>query len=161
MKFVTAIIKPFKLDEVREALAAVGVQGITVTEVTVDGGSGPLRAWHYRPADNGDDSPRPLLVAYHGGGWVIGDLDTHDHLCRLICRDAAAHVLSVDYRLAPEHKAPAAVDDAYAAYLWAREHAVELGADPGRVAVGGDSAGGNLAAALALMGAMPIRRSGR
>ena len=93
---------------------------------------------------------RPLLVFYHGGGWVIGDLDTHDHLCRLICRDAAAHVLSVDYRLAPEHKAPAAVDDAYAAYLWAREHAVELGADPGRVAVGGDSAGGNLAALVTL-----------
>ena len=102
---------------------------------------------HYRPAGAG---PAPLLVFYHGGGWVIGDLDTHDHLCRLICRDAAAHVLSVDYRLAPEHKAPAAVDDAYAAYLWAREHAVELGADPGRVAVGGDSAGGNLATVVAI-----------
>jgi acetyl esterase/lipase len=87
-----------------------------------------------------------LLVFYHGGGWTIGDLDTHDALCRLTCRDADIHVLSIDYRLAPEHPAPAAVDDAYAAFRWACEHAAELGAIPGRVAVGGDSAGGNLAA---------------
>jgi acetyl esterase/lipase len=88
------------------------------------------------------------LVFYHGGGWTIGDLDTHDALCRLTCRDAGIHVLSIDYRLAPEHPAPAAVEDAYAAFKWAYEHAGELGALPGRVAVGGDSAGGNLAAVV-------------
>jgi len=87
-----------------------------------------------------------LLVFYHGGGWTIGDLDTHDALCRLTCRDADVHVLSVDYRLAPEHPAPAAVDDAYAAFRWAHEHAGDLGAIPDKLAIGGDSAGGNLAA---------------
>jgi acetyl esterase len=89
---------------------------------------------------------RPLLVFFHGGGFVLGDIDTHDALCQVICRDADVHVLSIDYRLAPEHKAPAAVEDAYAAYLWAVDHVGELGADPTRIAVGGDSAGGNLAA---------------
>ncbi len=88
------------------------------------------------------------MVFLHGGGWVFGDLDSHDSACRLICRDAGVHVLAVDYRLAPEHPAPAAVDDAYAAYRWAREHAAELGADPRRVAVAGDSAGGNLTAVV-------------
>ena len=102
-------------------------------------------ARHYRPGDVG---PAPLLVFFHGGGWVIGDLDTHDALCRLTCRDAGIHVLSIDYRLAPEHPAPAALDDAYAAFRWAHEHAAELGAIPGKVAVGGDSAGGNLAAVV-------------
>ena len=106
------------------------------------------------------DSSAPLLVFYHGGGYVLGDIDTHDALCRVICRDAGVHVLSVDYRLAPEHKAPAAVDDAYAAYRWALDHAAELGADPHRVAVGGDSAGGNLAAAGVAAGPA-TRASGR
>ncbi len=100
------------------------------------------------PANNGEGEP--LLVFYHGGGQVIGDLDTHDDLCRQICREGGLHVLSVDYRLAPEHKAPAGSDDAYAAFQWALDHAGELGADPGRVAVGGDSAGGNLAALVSL-----------
>ncbi len=87
---------------------------------------------------------------YHGGGFVVGGVDTtHDNLCEIICHDAGVHVLSVDYRLAPEHKAPAAAEDAYAAYLWAREHAADLGADGSRVVVGGDSAGGNLAAVVA------------
>lgn len=79
---------------------------------------------------------------------MIGDLDTHDALCRLTCRDAGAHVLSIDYRLAPEHPAPAAIEDAYAAFQWACENAGRLGAAPGLVAVGGDSAGGNLAAVV-------------
>ena len=87
----------------------------------------PRRGTTARPAA----APAPLLVFYHGGGWVIGDLDTHDALCRLTCRDAGIHVLSIDYRLAPEHPAPAAVDDAYAAFRWAYEHAAELGAIPG------------------------------
>jgi acetyl esterase len=118
---------------------------VGVSELSIPGPAGPIPARHYRPMTPG---PAPLLVFYHGGGWVLGDLDTHDPLCRLTCRDAGVHVLSIDYRLAPEHVAPAAVDDAYAAYLWAAEHAEELGASPGKVAVGGDSAGGNLAAVV-------------
>jgi acetyl esterase len=114
-----------------------------VTTRSIPGPGGPITARHYRP-DNAAGAP--LLVYYHGGGFVVGDLDTHDSVCRRICRDAVVHVLSVDYRLAPEHKAPAASDDAFAAYRWALDHAGDLGADPARVAVGGDSAGGNLAA---------------
>ncbi|WP_026422922.1 alpha/beta hydrolase [Actinokineospora inagensis] len=97
----------------------------------------------------GVDDQAPLLVFYHGGGWVIGDLDTHDNSCRFIAKNGGVKVLSVDYRLAPEHPFPAAVDDAFAAYLYAVEHARELGVDPRRIAVGGDSAGGNLAAVTA------------
>jgi acetyl esterase len=132
-----------------ELLSASYARRIPVSQVhdlTVNGAAGSLPARHYRPAESG----APLLVFFHGGGHAIGSLDTHDDLCREICRSGAVHVLSVDYRLAPEHKAPAGADDAYAAYLWAREHAAELGADPGRVAVGGDSAGGNLAAVVSL-----------
>ncbi|KBZ64538.1 hypothetical protein K875_01926 [Mycobacterium [tuberculosis] TKK-01-0051] len=118
---------------------------VDVDELSLPGPAGDIPARHYRPA-GGEEAP--LLVFYHGGGWSIGDLDTHDALCRLTCRDAGIHVLSVDYRLAPEHPAPAAIDDAYAAYTWACRHAGELGATQGRVAVGGDSAGGNLAAVV-------------
>ena len=115
----------------------------SVTNLSIPGQVDPIRARHYRPI-NGEGEP--LLVFYHGGGQVIGDLDTHDDVCRQICREGGLHVLSVDYRLAPEHKAPAGSDDAYAAFQWALDHVAELGADPGHVAVGGDSAGGNLAA---------------
>ncbi len=118
---------------------------VEVDDLSLPGPAGDLPARHYRPP-HGDAAP--LLVFYHGGGWAIGDLDTHDALCRLTCRDAGIHVLSIDYRLAPEHPAPAALEDAYAAFTWAYEHAGELGAAPGRVAVGGDSAGGNLAAVV-------------
>lgn len=118
---------------------------VEVTELAIPGPAGEIPARHYHPTS---EAPAPLLVFYHGGGWSIGDLDTHDALCRLTCRDAGVHVLSIDYRLAPEHPAPAAIDDAYAAFEWACAHAGELGAAPGRVAVGGDSAGGNLAAVV-------------
>ncbi len=118
---------------------------VSVSDLSIPGPAGQIAARHYRPSTT---EPAPLLVFYHGGGWTIGDLDTHDALCRLTCRDAGVHVLSIDYRLAPEHSAPAAVDDAYAAFRWAHEHAAALGAIPGKVAVGGDSAGGNLAAVV-------------
>ena len=123
----------------------VRVAGINT--VSIPGPAGPIPARHYRPVDSAGD-PAALVVYFHGGGFVFGDLDTHDAACRLICRDAGVHVLAVDYRLAPEHPAPAAVDDAYAAYLWAVEHAAALGADPRCVAVAGDSAGGCLAAVV-------------
>jgi acetyl esterase len=121
---------------------------VTVNDISLPGPAGEIPARHYRPVSAPSEEATPVLVFYHGGGWTIGDLDTHDALCRLTCRDAGIHVLSIDYRLAPEHPAPAAVEDAYAAFEWAHEHAAEFGADPGRIAVGGDSAGGNLAAVV-------------
>jgi acetyl esterase len=117
---------------------------VTSTDVSLPGPAAAIPARHYRSNEDG----APLLVYYHGGGFVVGGIDTHDNLCELICSGAGVHVLSVDYRRAPEYKAPAAADDAYAAYRWAREHAAEFGADASRVAVGGDSAGGNLAAVV-------------
>lgn len=118
-----------------------------VTDISIPGPAGPMSARRYVPDGSGSPALSALLLYFHGGGFVIGDLDTHDSLCRLICRDGGIQVISVDYRLAPEHKAPAAVDDAYAAYQWALDHAAGLGAT--RIVVGGDSAGGNLAAVVA------------
>lgn len=92
-----------------------------------------------------DGPPRPLLVFSHGGGWVLGNVETIDHSCRTLANASGCVVASVDYRLSPEHRFPAAVDDAFEAYRWLRAEAGAIGVDPGRVAVGGDSAGGNLA----------------
>lgn len=114
---------------------------------SVDAGGVPARL--YTPKGLPDGSP--LLVYYHGGGWVIGDLDTYDTVCRYLAVHAEVRVLSVGYRLAPEHRYPAAADDAVAAYEYAVANAGELGADPEAVAVGGDSAGGNLAAVVGLL----------
>ena len=116
-----------------------------VDEVEVPGPGGPMAARLYSRADL--PSPAPLLVYLHGGGWVVGDLDTHDCPCRFLAQHAGVRVLSVDYRLAPEHPFPAAVEDSVAAVRHAIEEAPRFGADPARVGVGGDSAGGNLAAA--------------
>ncbi|MEU9804354.1 alpha/beta hydrolase [Mycobacterium sp. NPDC050853] len=116
-----------------------------VRNFSIPGPAGPIPVRHYRPVV---ENTGAVLVFFHGGGWMIGDLDTHDQAVRQTCRDAGVSVLSVDYRLAPEHKAPAGAEDCLAAYLWAVEHAGELGATPDRVAVGGDSAGGNLAAVV-------------
>ena len=118
-----------------------------VDEVEVPGAAGALAARLYSPA--GIPSPAPLLVYLHGGGWVVGDLDTHDQPCRFLAKHASVRVLSVDYRLAPEHPFPAAVEDAVAAVRHAISAADRFGADPARVGVGGDSAGGNLSAAAA------------
>lgn len=126
---------------------------IPVHEVRdIDAGGVPCRL--YRPsAERGV----PLVVYLHGGGWVVGDLDTHDHICRTIARNAGMAVLSVDYRLAPEHKFPAALDDAQSATEWAFKNADSLGVDPGRLAIAGDSAGGNLAAVVAQRGVVPLK----
>jgi acetyl esterase len=119
---------------------------LRVTDLTVRGADGQLEARLYIPRG---DQGRGLLVFLHGGGWVVGDLGTHDALCRAIAADSGVRVLSVDYRLAPEAPAPTAAEDAIAAFSWAVEHAEDLGADPALVAIGGDSAGGNLAAVVA------------
>jgi acetyl esterase len=103
----------------------------------------------YWPSD--DAAPRPGILFFHGGGWVIGDLDTHDGLCRRMANEVDAVVVSVDYRRAPEHKYPAAAEDCYSALLWAAGQAADLSIDTQRMAVAGDSSGGNLAAATALM----------
>lgn len=115
-----------------------------VRDLTFAGPGGPLRARHYTPFASGP-SPRPLLVFLHGGGFVTGDLDTHDPPCRALCRALDVHVLAIDYRLAPEQPFPAAVDDARAALRFAQANAVAWGADPARIGIAGDSAGGNLA----------------
>lgn len=106
----------------------------------------PVRVYH----PPGVTPALPALVYLHGGGWTIGDLDTHDVLCRMLCLQAAGVVVSVDYRMGPEHKFPAAYEDAVAAWQWVASQAQALGVDPTRIAMGGDSAGGNLAAAACL-----------
>ena len=110
------------------------------------GGDVPVRI--YRPSD---DQFLPAVVFFHGGGWVIGDVESHDQTCRLLANGSECVVVSVDYRCAPEHRYPAAAEDCYTATQWVGEHASKLGIDVDRVAVGGDSAGANLAAAAALM----------
>ena len=122
--------------------------GVVVAERRVPTPDGPLAARVYRPREVTE--PGELMVFFHGGGWVIGDLDTHDDLCRFLALHTGIRVLSVDYRLAPEHPFPAAFDDCLAAYRYAVDNARELGTEPGLVSVGGDSAGGNLAASVAL-----------
>jgi acetyl esterase len=122
----------------------------SVRDLTVPGPGGPIPVRLYRAIGTDGGQKLPCLVYYHGGGWVIGDIDSHDVLCRRLANGANCAVLSVDYRLAPEHKFPAAFDDAVAAMRFAVDQAEQIGVDPNRVAVGGDSAGGNLAAAAAL-----------
>lgn len=133
-----------------------------VEERSFEGPGGKVPVRIYRPlvkivtvedpiegAATAEQTPGALLF-FHGGGWVIGDIDTHDHICRYLAHEAGAVVVSVDYRLAPEHEFPAAFDDCLAAALWLHEQAGELAIDPARWAIAGDSAGGNLAAAVSV-----------
>ncbi len=136
----------------REAIKGfVDLQGepeeVDVEDRTIPGPACEIPVRIYTPAGSG---PRPTIVYLHGGGWVVGDLDTVDKPVRSIARRAGAVVVSVDYRLAPEHVYPAAFDDSYAATAWVAEHVADLGGDAARLVVAGDSAGGNLAAAVAL-----------
>jgi acetyl esterase len=118
----------------------------------IPGPAGPIPARLYAPRAGG--APLPAVVYFHGGGWVQGDLETHHGLCARLALHAGALVVAVDYRLAPEHRFPAAVEDCAAAYRWVRGQGGQLGADPGRVAVAGDSAGGNLAAVVSQLAAV-------
>jgi acetyl esterase len=119
-------------------------------DLKAEGPHGAIALRHYRPAASSANAVLPVLVYYHGGGWVIGDLDTHDVLCRQLANASGCSVVAVDYRLAPEHRFPAAFDDSLAATYWVAREAKGLKIDASRLAVGGDSAGGNLAAAVAI-----------
>ena len=132
----------------RSGLDMGAPKDLDVRNLEVAGADGPLKARLYKP--QGATGAGPGLVYFHGGGFVIGNLDTHDDFLRRLCKASGVRVLSVDYRLAPEHPFPAAHDDALAATRWAFDHAAEIGFDPARIAVGGDSAGGNLSACMAL-----------
>jgi acetyl esterase len=143
--------------QAREMFAAmmdiVGPKDVTIgkTEnIAIPGAAGDIPARVYTPVAAGSD-PQPTLVFFHGGGWVIGDLETHDGLCRLFANEGALKVIAVDYRRAPENPFPAAIDDAFAALTWVEKNASKLGVDPNRIAIGGDSAGAGLAASVAQM----------
>lgn len=144
------------LEVLRQGMAAQNAlapdaQPVPVAEVenrAIPGPAGEIPVRIYTPEGEG---PFPVLVYFHGGGFVLCDLDTHDGTCRSLARGAEVVVVSVDYRLAPEHRFPAGPEDCYAATRWVAEHAAEIGGDASRIAIGGDSAGGNLTAVVALM----------
>jgi acetyl esterase len=146
---------------VHQAKLAGGRQTVgAIRELVVDGAEGDLPARLYTPTSRVGADPVPTLLFLHGGGWVYGDLESHDAACPFLAEHSGVQVLAVDYRLAPEHPLPAAVEDARAAYSWLVKNADHVNADPERLAVGGDSAGGNLAALVALAAAeegLPLR----
>jgi acetyl esterase len=125
-------------------------------DLQIPGPAGAIPARVYDPAPAAR-RPRPAVTYFHGGGWVQGDLETHHGFCARLALRSGAMVVAVDYRLAPEHKFPAAVDDCFAAYVWLRAHGGQIGADQDRIGVGGDSAGGNLAAVVAQLAAQAGR----
>lgn len=131
-----------------EKFGGARVEIAETRDLACPGPRGDIRLRLYRPTPA--PAPQPALVYLHGGGWTIGDLDSHDHVCRALAEAAVMPVVAVDYRLAPEHPFPAGLEDAVAAFGWIAAHAASLGLDPARLAVAGDSAGGNLAAVLCL-----------
>jgi acetyl esterase len=137
--------------ETRGRLGAAPPEVARIESLRAAGPAGAIPVRLYRPLGSRVDERLPTLVYFHGGGWTFGDLDTHDVVCRELANLARCAVASVDYRLAPEHKFPVAVEDAVAATRWIAREAGALGLDAGRIAVGGDSAGGNLAAVVALV----------
>lgn len=148
-------VRNFPLDQLRQAVRSSSVQlpppAVTLASVsdrTIAGPAGEIPVRIYTPEGTG---PFPVIAYFHGGGFVVGDLDTQDMIARGLAGGAESIVVSVDYRLAPEHKFPAAFDDAWAATQWAAAHAAELGGDPALIGVAGDSAGGVIASACALL----------
>jgi acetyl esterase len=148
-------VEQMTVQEMREALEErarlTGGEPEPVEQVISDAVPGPAGSIPVRIYAPAGSRPLPGLVYFHGGGWARGSLQTHDVLCRALANGAGCVVVSVDYRMAPEHKFPAAIDDSVAVTRWVAEHGSQLGIDPSRLAVGGDSAGGNLAAAVALV----------
>jgi acetyl esterase len=132
----------------RKALSPDPMPIAETRDIAIPGPGGPIPARLYRSAKNGT---LPVLVFFHGGGWVVGNIDSHEAMCRHIANRAECAVVSVDYRMGPEHKFPAAVEDCFAATAWTADNGASLGVDPGRLAIGGDSAGGNLAAVVSLL----------
>jgi acetyl esterase len=149
-------LSDLSVDDARNLIIAMaaerpGPQVAEVRHVSAPGPAGDIPIRLYRPAGSSSSDRLPVLVYFHGGGWVIGNLDSHDGAARWLANRAGVAVASVDYRLGPEHVFPAAVDDCWAATRWVADHGDELGIDPDRIVVGGDSAGGNLAAVVSLL----------
>lgn len=136
--------------ETRAALSPPVPEVAAVRDLAAPGPAGPIPLRLYRGLGTAAELALPVLVYFHGGGWTIGDLDTHDIVCRTLANRARCAVIAVDYRMGPEHRFPAAVDDCLAATRWVAEQGAALGIDAARIAVGGDSAGGNLAAVVAI-----------
>lgn len=140
------------VDEARTRMATVFITRdnkeslYSIEDVEITGSSAKVRVYRPSPA-----SGHPVVVFFHGGGWVLNSVETHDDLCRSLANNVGAVIVSVEYRLAPEHPYPAAIEDAYAAFVWASENAARLGGDSMRLAVAGDSSGGNQAAVVAIM----------
>jgi acetyl esterase len=135
------------VEEAASMLTGTPDEVASIEDRAVPGPNGPVRIRIYRPESS---EPLPAVVYFHGGGWVVASLDTHDGVCRALARRTPCVVVAVDFRLAPEHRFPVAVEDSWAATAWVWERARELGIRPDAIAVGGDSAGGNLAAVMAL-----------
>jgi acetyl esterase len=136
--------------QTRAALSPPAPEVDEVRDLAASGPAGPIPLRLYRGLGTAAGAPLPALVYFHGGGWTIGDLETHDIICRTLANNARCAVIAADYRMGPEHRFPAAVEDCIAVTRWVAQHAATLGVDATRIAVGGDSAGGNLAAVVAI-----------